>query len=543
VTVPDLKPNPQETTAFYLENIYQLLADANISLSSIPITPVKPPEFSPQNYVILVNSLWSLSLVIGLTCAMLATLVQQWGRRYLRITQGPQFPPHDRARIRTFLARGVKNLHFSGVVEAISALINVSLFLFFVGFLIYLFNINRTVFNVVVWWIMASAAVYLVIAFLPILRLDSPYYAPLSSLIFWISAGISYHVSLIPDRYVWLRDKVSTVSRFSVVKYLGRFSQSVETMAEESIRQVSPEIDNLILQWTFDAVALAPDAQLDQFFKSIIGVYTSKRIVQDPKGSLATLGSPRFSSALVAFLNRTLSSVSENTSDKIQRFIMCMNVADATHTRAFWSLLDIFRSNRDLLRTVGVGSLLRRWERTDKEIDLCAQIMIADIIANVQDRDNLWIALAADQLEKSKEVIQEYFVQDNNSVSLANWIYITRKIFRSRSGLNRRFAIIMARDILLSTGFDIRNALPALQHDFCALWNEIIEAAARSGANSTPGLILEDIRHLYIHLHPGPDDAPENFRGFGLYPYLLCNNPDHRLHSPPVFPPVTHAAL
>jgi hypothetical protein len=130
------------------------------------------------------------------------------------------------------VARGVENLHFSEVVEA---LINVSPFHFFVGFLIYLFSINRTVFNVVVWWIMASAAVYLVITFMPILRLDSPYYAPLSSLIFCISAGISYYVSLIPDRYVWLRDNVSTVSRFSVVKYLGKVSQGVETMAGESI--------------------------------------------------------------------------------------------------------------------------------------------------------------------------------------------------------------------------------------------------------------------------------------------------------------------
>jgi Family of unknown function (DUF6535) len=528
VSVVDLKPNPQDTTVFYLANIYQVLADANISLSSIPVTPVKPPQFSPPNYVIWVNSLWSLSLVIGLTCAMLATLVQQWGRRYLRVTQGPQYTPHDGARIRTLLARGVNKMHFSWVVEAISTLINVSLFLFFVGFLIYLFNTNYTVFRVVVWWIAASAVAYLAITLMPLLRPDSPYYAPLSSLTFGISAGISYQASLVLNRFVRRKDKASTLSQFSVTKYLRRLSQGMETMVEECIRQLSTEIDGLILQWTFDAAALAPDDRLDQFFQSIIGVYSSRRIVRDPKSSLATLGSRRFSSALVAFLSRTLSSVSESTSEKIQRFVMCVNVADATHARVFWSLLDIFRENRDLLRTVEVGRLLRSWDRTDTEIDICAQIMVAYIIANVEGRGELWTALAADQLGQSKDVIRAYVEQGNDSVLLANWLYITSKIFRSRSGLNRHLAIIRARNLLLPpTRFDIQNALPALQHDFCALWNEIFRKAKQSGADSAPCLILQDIYHLYIHLHQGPVDAPLAFRGFDLYPYVQCEIPGH----------------
>ncbi|KAH9965663.1 hypothetical protein BGW80DRAFT_1178648, partial [Lactifluus volemus] len=85
VSVQDLKPNSQDTTAFYLANIYQLLADQNISISrtSILATPVQPPVFSPPNSSVLVNSLWFLSLVISLTSALLATMLQQWARRYL----------------------------------------------------------------------------------------------------------------------------------------------------------------------------------------------------------------------------------------------------------------------------------------------------------------------------------------------------------------------------------------------------------------------------------------------------------------------------
>ncbi|KAH9972332.1 hypothetical protein BGW80DRAFT_1173324, partial [Lactifluus volemus] len=80
VSVQDLKPNPQDTSVFYLGNIYQLLADPNISRASILATQVQPPTFSPPKSAVLVNSLWFLSLVISMTSALLATMLQQWAR-------------------------------------------------------------------------------------------------------------------------------------------------------------------------------------------------------------------------------------------------------------------------------------------------------------------------------------------------------------------------------------------------------------------------------------------------------------------------------
>ncbi|KAH9970875.1 hypothetical protein BGW80DRAFT_1175416, partial [Lactifluus volemus] len=108
VSIQDLRPNPQDTTAFYVGQIYQLLADPNISRTSILATPAQPPPFSPPTYAIWVNSLWFLSLVISLTCALLATLLQQWARRYITVTHLPRYSPHNRARIRAFFADGVE---------------------------------------------------------------------------------------------------------------------------------------------------------------------------------------------------------------------------------------------------------------------------------------------------------------------------------------------------------------------------------------------------------------------------------------------------
>ncbi|KAI0246412.1 hypothetical protein BJV78DRAFT_1135221, partial [Lactifluus subvellereus] len=138
VTVLDLKQNPQDTSAFYLEQIYQFQVLANSNVPR-PSTPAQPPSFSAPKYTIWVNSLWFLSLAMSLTGAMLATLQQQWARRYLRMTQPPRSSPHERARMREFFSNGVDKLRFSWAVEAVPTLIHMSLFLFFIGLLIYLF--------------------------------------------------------------------------------------------------------------------------------------------------------------------------------------------------------------------------------------------------------------------------------------------------------------------------------------------------------------------------------------------------------------------
>jgi hypothetical protein len=87
VTVQDLRPNSQDISAFCLDNIYQVLADPNVTRSSTPSPVAKPPSFSPSRYAVWVNSLWFLSLVMNLSCALWATSLHQWARRYLRRAQ------------------------------------------------------------------------------------------------------------------------------------------------------------------------------------------------------------------------------------------------------------------------------------------------------------------------------------------------------------------------------------------------------------------------------------------------------------------------
>ncbi|KAF8260511.1 hypothetical protein EI94DRAFT_900259 [Lactarius quietus] len=85
VSIQDIQQHPQDTSNFYLANIYQATADPNRFNISGSL-PTSPPPFSPPSYAVWINSLRFLSLVISITCALLATLLQQWARRYLKVT-------------------------------------------------------------------------------------------------------------------------------------------------------------------------------------------------------------------------------------------------------------------------------------------------------------------------------------------------------------------------------------------------------------------------------------------------------------------------
>jgi Family of unknown function (DUF6535) len=181
VTILDLKQTPQERSNFYLKNMYKLqfLAGSN---ASFPPTSAEPPPFSLLKYVVWMNSLWSLSLCVSLSCAVLAILLQQWARLYLRNTWLQQYSPHEQVQIWEFLANGVNHSWLSWVVEALPFMIHFSLFLFFASLVLYLFNANHLVFIPVICWVGFSGMTYFAISFMPVRQLDSPFRTPLMSM-------------------------------------------------------------------------------------------------------------------------------------------------------------------------------------------------------------------------------------------------------------------------------------------------------------------------------------------------------------------------
>ena len=291
MAIQDIQQNPQDTSNFYLSNIYQTLADPN--RSNTPTSPPpSPPPFSPPTHAVWVNALWFLSLVISLTCALLATLLQQWARRYLKITQSPRYSPHKRARIRTFFSEGVEKCLLPLTVDALPTLLHISLFLFFAGLIVFLCNVNLTIFKLVLSWVGLCVAFYGCITCMPIIRHDSPYYTPLSLPAWQVATGTLFFIYRFLRWFNGLvRFRLNALDRFQKLEESCRRSlvRGMQKTAEETALNSPSEIDTRAFMWTLDC--LDEDHELARFFSGLPD-FRRSNVVKDPVPSLVFLSAP-----------------------------------------------------------------------------------------------------------------------------------------------------------------------------------------------------------------------------------------------------------
>ena len=523
MSVQDLKPSSQDISAFYLANIYQILSDPNGSQVFIPPTLPNPSTpFSPPPSAVWVNSLWFLSLAISLTCALLATLMQQWARRYMKLIQ-TRYSPHKRARIRAYFAEGVDKLRLPWAVEALPVMLHLSLFLFFAGLAVFLFNINHTVFKVAISWVGFCTAMYLCITFMPMFRHDSPYYAPLSSSAWYFCTGIRFILFRI---LWWIANRCNL--RYSIRRrahnlkwtYCQRILRGMEKEFEETALRAPSEIDGRALMWTYES--LDEDHELEQFFAGIPG-FCSSKVVDNPQSSLDSLGSRPVAWALNRFLERTWSSNLVPKTIKIRRLVICVRAIDAAHlSGAAYIILHVFFQHQPaLFRSAELGHSLISWgNNDDRKNTLFAQGIIACIIANVPQRNERWFSLTMHHLGISEHVLRGY-LENGDSVLLANLIHFTRHFVRSFLKANWEETLLTHILWRLGSDYNVQDILPGLKHDFCDLWNEIV-LQRRGRDNHLLLKIFVKIRPIYVALHQGSIQYDQ---------YHLCSNPSHRVDS------------
>jgi len=112
---PALQPDVSTINANLTAQVATILARS--TNQSEPVTPQLPAPNSHTAYLII-DGFWFLSLAFSLSCALAATLVQQWSRTYLQGTE-ERFNLHQRVRMRTFLQRGVQKFYFTELVNAL----------------------------------------------------------------------------------------------------------------------------------------------------------------------------------------------------------------------------------------------------------------------------------------------------------------------------------------------------------------------------------------------------------------------------------------
>jgi hypothetical protein len=262
---------------------------------------------------------------------------------------------------------------------------------------------------------------------------------------------------------------------------------------------MSAKVDDRVLKKLFKR--LIEDSDFVQFLDTIPGFCRSS-VVRDPLIRVTKLGKEKICTGVKGLLERTWSSTSLSGPEKLWRLVVCVKFADAIRLSdvALSILRDIFpQDQHDVLQSIEMGQSLRRMGSRiqqdvgkEQEIGLCAQSIVAGIISNAQGSNEGWVALAADQLGKSEDVIRGYLRHGNDNVLLANLTHITRQIFHSLKD-NRDMAASSSTIIPSLSKFDIRNTLPELQDSFRALWDEIEHAPIDE--------LVMDIRNNLVNLH------------------------------------------
>ncbi|KAJ7709207.1 hypothetical protein B0H14DRAFT_2415131, partial [Mycena olivaceomarginata] len=181
-------------TAFLIES-YKILQPDSGDLTVAAITQVShqlagiasnttfvlqsPPAFNPTTASLWCNALWLVSLSLSLTCALLATLVEQWAREFLQKTELRPSPMH-RARIFSFLYFGLRQFRMHTIVDVIPFLLHASLLLFFAGLIAFLLPANYLMMNLMCIILATVLLLYLVLTVLHVIYLNCPYRTPLS---------------------------------------------------------------------------------------------------------------------------------------------------------------------------------------------------------------------------------------------------------------------------------------------------------------------------------------------------------------------------
>ncbi|KAI0303029.1 hypothetical protein BC826DRAFT_325373 [Russula brevipes] len=182
-----------------------------------------------------------------------------------------------------------------------------------------------------------------------------------------------------------------------------------------------------------------------------------------------------------------------------------------------------------MVLNVELGHFLRSWNKTSNgRFDLYVESIIGLMVSFVRERNDRWIALAVDHLGISEPLLRHYLAH-GDSLLLASYIHYTRLLIRSDW--------VPIRTLTFLSEFDIHNTLPELQHEFCALWNELVREAHNDGPYCRPAQALLYIRSIYIVLHRDSDAASTPFfHPTANFDYVLdqvvssdpfCKDPSH----------------
>jgi Family of unknown function (DUF6535) len=272
-----LSRNSNDTTNQLLVQISQQLSAS--ATGSSPPPPFSLPPFNVSAAMLRVNILWFLSLVLSVACALTATLVQQWTRKYLLTTQLPS-SPQRRARIRTYLFQGVVRFRLDTVANCVPLLLHASVFLFFTGLVVFLFQIDKTLAYILLGCVVACAVTYVALTVLPLFYRDCPYQTPMSGPLWRFNQALQFALFAFSRRIYKIIAPNWTPRLMDLTGYMGKCKErllgGLHHDLERCATHASQELDTVALRSALQS--LREPSELESFIAGIPGFLGSATI-------------------------------------------------------------------------------------------------------------------------------------------------------------------------------------------------------------------------------------------------------------------------
>lgn len=170
VSYATLQPDLGQSTLQVLQEILVTLR-SNESSSQNTQVPVSEP-FTPAHSAVRVNMYWFIALVLSLCTAFLAILAKQW---LLSLSGSLSADMETRGRQQQFRWDGVKDWQLSYIMAVLPLMLHISLALFFVGLVEFIWPVNTMIAIAVACLSGATVLFYVLTHILSILSPTCPY--------------------------------------------------------------------------------------------------------------------------------------------------------------------------------------------------------------------------------------------------------------------------------------------------------------------------------------------------------------------------------
>ncbi|KAF8490159.1 hypothetical protein F5888DRAFT_1136181 [Russula emetica] len=301
--IGDLRPNSTELLLGQIS--LQLSQSANATF--LPVTDILSTR--PSNLDVAVDVLWALSLIFSLTCALSASLVQQWIQEYSSYSRCHTVPS-TRARIRAYLFEGLSQHRLDQVISAIPSLLHLSLLLFGAGLITSFFSLNDVVAYTALVVYSIVGAVYILLSIAPLIDHSSPFKTPFSSLL-WrtlqlIQLTVLYATrclaSCIFPNNIFFRFRLPELINACRERYHGGIVRAIE----QDLETRHSNTDVYALRWAISSVQT--DHELESFIGAIPRFLDSERHNQYTIGELLEDSSVRLGWSIGRLLKTCASS-------------------------------------------------------------------------------------------------------------------------------------------------------------------------------------------------------------------------------------------